>query len=220
MFSSVYKIRLTEYLEISKISNIQFWVSAHYPYGFHTYTNWIIDLVPERNTIIYGDLKMKFNEHPAFYFNGKTRIISHYKFGTVYTFFLLARKEQAKDIGRVFTSRKGNRLLGWWNIYDRVLWIDQKHIQNNHPADDKIHLWILKSDKENTKEFYDGNEKIYSGKNDNNEEWEEVVLGKPTMYPEESLNGCYVYECICFNVALSELEIFKIRDVLNKYYQF
>ena len=93
---SVYKIRLTEYLEISKISNIQFWVSAHYPYGFHEYTNWIIDLVPERNTIIYGDLKIKFNEHPAFYFSGKTRIISHYKFGTVYTFFLLAKKKKLK----------------------------------------------------------------------------------------------------------------------------
>ena len=73
-------------------------------------------------------------------------------------------------------------------------------------SDNEIHLWILRAKRlqkgEDNITFYDGDVKVDTSTQRATSKWHQVVIGQPQRFQEESLKG-YVYEVICFNIALS-----------------
>ena len=117
------------------MEGLKFWVSGNYPKGFHPQGHVeYVNLGGENSKLHHnGTLQLAYNEHPCIFFDGKTNIFSVFDFNEEYTFFLLAKKKNKDDIGRMFTSSVGNKLLGWWDKYHQTLWMDEKfHKANDH----------------------------------------------------------------------------------------
>ena len=244
---NVFIHRLQSYKDILKTYKPKFWISGFYPYGLHggswdykdlsfdtVYMDYIVESkeTHETNiTTIYGNLKLKFDEYSAIYFDGHCRIKSAFSFKTDYTFFLLAKKQNLgnKNEGKFFTSVNKDSVLGWWRNLDRVLWVDNLHkgmAGDNvepHLSDSNIHLWILRSkyDGGHKHQFWDENTLLYNeivndfGYIDN---WDNVIIGEPILFKNDSLKA-FLYEVICFDKALDNNEIELIKAFLSKYYK-
>ena len=224
--------RLEDYNIIHKMKGLKFWISGYYPKGFHHQSpNGFVDLsnssfgdLVGENISHQGQLKLRFNDYPCIFLDGETNIRSSFNFLYEYTFFFLGRKLHKKASGRLFSSGKGNNVLGWFGIYDQTLWVNQEIYRKKHSSDKEIHLWIVRvfdKDPESAKgeiTFYDGDFQLvttsfYKTKYYN------VVLGQPVLYKAESLKG-YIYEVICFDYGLNDEEIKTVRNFIKKYYSY
>ena len=221
--------RLKAYQIIQKMPGLKFWISGYYPKGFHHQSsNNFVDLSNSsqtgENIAHQGQLELRIKDYPCIFLDGETNIRSSFVFSYEYTFFLLGRKLLTKASGRLFSSEKGNNVLGWWESYDQTLWANQEIYRKKHSADKEIHLWIVRvfnKDPESDKgeiTFYDGDfhlvtTSFYKTKYYN------VVLGQPVLYKKESLKG-YIYEVICFDYGLKDEEIETVRNFIKTYYSY
>ena len=210
--------RLENYQRIQKSKGLQFWLSGFYPRGLHPQSSSnFIDLTREDALLHHtGKVQLIYNEHPCLYFDSKSNVISTYEFNDDFTFFFLAKKESGS--GRLFTSKEGNKVMGWWHAYDQSLWFDQEIYWPKHESDNKIHLYSLIV-KDSYIAFYDGEKSLATAYKAKLSLWKNVVIGKPLNYPTESLIGC-VYEVLCYNYALNEEEINKVYTFLKTYYKY
>ena len=183
--------RLKAYQIIQKMKGLKFWISGYYPKGFHHQSSDnFVDLSNSsqkgENISHQGQLELRTQDYPCIFLDGETNIKSSFVFSYEYTFFLLGRKLHTKASGRLFSSEKGNNVLGWWETYDQTLWANQEIYRKKHSADKEIHLWIVRvfnKDPESDKgeiTFYDGDfhlvtTSFYKTKYYN------VVLGQPVL---------------------------------------
>ena len=80
-------------------------------------------------------------------------------------------------------------------------------------------LFILKN-KDNKKTMWNNETLIIKDVNKDNE-WEKVVIGEINVRNDVNNPSIfYIQEVICFNNALDNYEINKIRKILKKYYTF
>lgn len=223
-----YTTQLENYEGVLSNKALKFWISAKFAHGFHGGTLAYKNLADNKEDLhVNGDLKLKYDTYPGFYFNGSSSIKSQFVFKSEFTFFLLAKKESGSDnSGRIFTSSRANNVFGWWGLSHQVLWLEgESYTDKEKGADSKIHLWILITNRnkltngsEHT--YWDGNNKIeITRTNKTLTPWSSVVIGQPFQFRDEALKG-YVYEVICFDKALDNLEIENIKSLLNTYYEY
>jgi hypothetical protein len=161
------------------------------------------------------------------YFDGTSRVKSDYSFGSDVTFFFLAKRTSKG--GRLFTSSTSNSVLGWWDTYQKLLWIEGELMTTRDftTGDNKIHLWIMTL--KNTPagfdfSLYDGDKLIIENNVRFPRElrivtWNQVTIGLPVLFSNEAGTG-HVYECLCFDSMLDKNLINTIKLFIKKYYKY
>ena len=192
-----------------------------FPFGFENTRNdiWDFQDLSGNGLMIreHPELTM-YNEHLiAIYFNTISRIKSQYTFSNEFSFFILCRKADMNNIGRLITGRWGNIVIGFWNKYKDFVHINKKIYSGTLVEKTNLEFFVLRYDNKDKYIYY---ENVFGKISritlvESLSKFDQIVLGKPTTFSKETQTG-FIYECICFNYFIKDPD--EIIDFIKRYY--
>ena len=199
----------------------KFWVTAMFPHGFENnkYEHWEIKDLSNNDVSVRGSpiLKMDDDHKLGIYLNGTTRIVSKHSFTDTFTFFIVCRKRNKDDIGRLITGNWGNIVIGFWNNYIDVVHMNKFIVPGRLVDDTDLYFFMLR-----VKTNYIDYRNIFHGfvsskDNITIPHFKNIVIGQPITFTKDHSPG-YIYECLCFDYFLNDDDVYIIIDFIKKFY--
>jgi len=97
------------------------------------------------------------------------------------------------------------------------VWLNADAFLNGNGINDGSRSIYVFRNNAGTKQLWENNFLITTSTLGINE-WDKVVIGAPSLIPNEASSQCDVFEAICFDRVLSDLEIQNIYNKLVLYY--